>query len=167
MPMAAEYSFDAVSRVDMNEVANAVNQTRKEIQTRFDFQGSKAALDLDQKAWTVTLTGDDDQKLRNMLEILQQRMAKRGISMRALDVGPPQQAGGGVKKQTVTLRHGITTEKAKEMQRLLRDSKLKISSQIQDDQLRVSGAKKDDLQAAIAVLRKGDFGIELQFVNLR
>ena len=165
--MATEYSFDVVSRVDLAEVTNAVNQTRKEVQTRFDFQGSKAAVDLDPKAWTLTLTGEDDQKIGNLREILQQRIAKRGVAMRALEVGQVEPAGGGIRKQVITLRHGIPTDKAKEIQRLLRESKLKLTAQIQDDQLRVSSAKKDELQAAIALLRQADFGIALQFVNQR
>lgn len=165
--MATEYSFDVVSRVDLAEVANAVNQTRKEVQTRFDFQGSKAAVDLDPKARTLTLSGEDDQKIGNLREILQQRIAKRGVAMRALEVGQVEPAGGGIKKQVITLRHGIPTDKAKEIQRLLRESKLKLTAQIQDDQLRVSSAKKDELQAAIALLRQADFGIALQFINQR
>ena len=165
--MPADYSFDVVSRVDMAEVDNAVNQTRKEIQTRFDFQGSAAALDLDAKAYAITLSGEDDQKLRNILEILQQRLAKRGVSMRALQVAEPVQAGGSLRRQIITLRHGIPADKAKEMQSLLRASKLKVTAQVQADQLRVAGGKKDELQVAIGLLRKADFEIDLQFVNLR
>jgi len=151
----------------MSEVQNAVNQAAKEVATRYDFRGTKAQLEFDAKAHAVTLTGDGAQQLRNLLELLQQRLAKRGVSLRALEVGKPEPAGGDTIKQTIVLRQGIPSEKAREMSRLLRESKIKITSQIQDDQLRVVGAKKDDLQAAIALLKQHDFGLDLQFVNYR
>jgi uncharacterized protein YajQ (UPF0234 family) len=162
-----EHSFDVVSRVDLAEVQNAVNQARKEIQTRFDFQGSAAELELDLKAPAITLLAEDRQRLRNMLEILRARLAKRGVSMRALQIDEVTAASGGLQKQTITLQQGIPVDKAKAMQTLLRNSKLKVSSQLQADQVRVYGDKKDDLQAAIALLRRHDFGLDLQFVNLR
>lgn len=165
--MAAEYSFDVVSRVDMSEVHNAVHQTAKEVATRFDFRGSKATVDLDVKAHALTLVADDSQQLRSLLELLQQRLAKRGVPLRALEAGKAEAAGGDTLRQVIVLRQGIPTEKAREMSRVLRESKLKITSQIQDDQLRVAGAKKDDLQAAMALLKKQDFDLDLQFVNYR
>ena len=165
--MATEYSFDAVSRVDMSEVHNAVQQTTKEVATRFDFRGSKAGVELDAKANTLTLVADDAQQLRSLLELLQQRLAKRGVSLRALDAGNPEAAGGNTLRQVITLRQGIPIEKAREMSRLLRESKLKVTSQFQQDQLRVTGAKKDDLQAAMTLLRQQDLDLDLQFVNYR
>ena len=165
--IAADHSFDVVSRVDMAEVQNAVNQAVKEVATRFDFRGSKAQLELDAKSQTVVLTAEDGHQLRSLLELLQQRLVKRGVSLRSLETGKPEPAGGDTLKQKIVCQQGIPTEKAREMSRLLRDSKLKVTSQIQDDQLRVTAPKKDDLQAAIALLKQNDFGIELQFVNYR
>jgi uncharacterized protein YajQ (UPF0234 family) len=165
--IAAEYSFDVVSRVEMAEVQNAVHQTQKEVSTRFDFRGSRAGVDLDVRAGTLTLLADNDQQMRGLLELLQQRLAKRSVSLRALDVGTPVPAAGGTLRQVITLRQGIPAEKAKQMQKLLRDSRLKVTVQIQNDQLRVAGAKKDDLQAAIALLKGTDLGLDLQFVNYR
>lgn len=165
--IAAEYSFDVVSRVDMSEVQNAINQASKEVATRYDFRGTRAEINLDPKALTLTLTADDTQQLRSLLELVQQRLAKRGVSLRALEPGTPEPAEGSTLRQVIVLRQGIPSEKAREMARLLRDSKLKVSSQIQDDQLRIAGSKKDDLQAVMTLLKQQDFGVDLQFVNYR
>ena len=165
--MATEYSFDVVSRVDGAEVSNAVLQAQREVGTRFDFRGSAAQIVHDARTGTIELLADHDQQLGSLLELLQLRLAKRGVSLRALDIGATVPAARGAVRQTITLQQGIPTDKAKQMQKLLRDSKLKITSQIQEDQLRVSGGKKDDLQAAIAVLQGTDFGLDLQFVNRR
>jgi hypothetical protein len=165
--IATEYSFDVVSRVDMAEVGNAVQQVAKEISTRFDLQGTRAAVQLDAKQAAITLTAEDEQQMRNLLEMLQQRLAKRGVSLKALEVGSSEPAAGGTLRRTVTLRQGIPADKGKEMARILRDSKIKVTAQIQGDQLRVAGSKKDDLQAAITLLKQRDFGMDLQFVNYR
>lgn len=165
--IAAESSFDVVSRVDTAEVQNAVHQAQKEIATRYDFQGTKAELAFDPKASTLTLTAEGETQLRSLTELLHQRLAKRGVPLRALEAGKPQAAAGGTLRLVITLRQGIPSEKAKQMQKLIRDSKLKVTAQIQDDQVRVAGAKKDELQGVIALLRQNDFGIELQFVNYR
>jgi len=156
-----------VSRVDLAEVQNAVLQAQREVATRFDFRGSAAAVTLDAREHTLDLVADNDQQLRSLFELVELRLAKRGVSLRALEVADPAPAAGGTLRQRITLRHGIPTERAKQMQKLLRDSKLKVTSQIQEDQLRVAGAKKDDLQQAMALLRGTDFELELQFVNLR
>jgi hypothetical protein len=165
--IAGEHSFDVVSRVDMAEVQNALTQAQREVATRFDFRSGGAELALEAREGRLTLGAEDDQHLRSLLELLTQRLAKRGVSLRALDISPPEPAAGGRRKQIVALRVGIPAEKAKAMQKLLRDRKLKVTAQIQDDQLRVFGDKKDELQAAITLLRAEDYGIDLQFVNLR
>lgn len=151
----------------MAEVVNAVSQATREIETRFDFKGSKARIELDEKEGVLTLIGDDDFKLKQVVDILQGKLVKRGVSLKALEYGQVQPAAGGTVRQVITLRQGIPADKAKAMTRLIRDSKLKVTAQIQDDQIRVSGAKKDDLQQVIQLLKKEDFGLELQFVNYR
>ncbi len=165
--MASDSSFDVVSRVNMAEVVNAIHQTMKEIETRFDFKGSKSDVTLDEKTGEITLVADDDMKRRNVDDILRTKLTKRGVALKALEYGQPQEATGGTLRQVITLQQGIPAEKAKEMTKAIRDSKLKVKAEIQGDQVRVSGAKKDDLQAAIQLLRGKDFGLELQFVNYR
>lgn len=165
--MASESSFDIVSRVNMAEVVNAVHQTMKEIETRFDFKGSKSSVTLDEKAGEITLLADDDLKRRNVDDILRTRLTKRGVPLKALKYGDPQEASGGALRQIITLQQGIPAEKAREITRAIRDSKIKVKAEIQGDQIRVSGPKKDDLQAVIQLLRGKDFGLELQFVNYR
>lgn len=165
--LAEEFSFDVVSKVNMAEVVNSVNQSTKEIETRYDFRGSKAGIGLDEKAGTLTLTAEDDMKLRNVIDILQTKLVKRGVALRALEYGKVEDAAGGTLRQVVTLKQGIAQEKAKQITQTLRDSKLKIRSEIRGEEVRVAGAKKDDLQAAITLLKSKDFGIELQFVNYR
>jgi uncharacterized protein YajQ (UPF0234 family) len=163
----ADYSFDIVSRVNMAEVVNAVNQTAKEIETRFDFRGSKSSLALDEKKAEVTLIGDDELKLKNLVDILQTRLVRRGVSLKALEYGKVEEAAGGTLRQVVKLKQGIPQEKAKQITAAIRDSKIKVKSEIRGEEIRVSGPKKDDLQAVIALLRSKDFGLELQFVNYR
>lgn len=165
--MATDSSFDVVSKVDMAEVVNAVNQATKEMETRFDFRGSKSSISLDEKKGELTLVGDDEMKLKNVIDILETKLIKRGVSIRALDYGKADDAAGGTLKQVVTLKQGIPQEKAKQISAAIRDSKLKVKSEIRGEELRVTGAKKDDLQAVITLLRSKDFGIELQFSNYR
>lgn len=165
--MAADFSFDVVSKVDMAEVVNAVNQATKEMETRFDFRGSKAKITLDEKKGEVTLVGDDEMKLTNVKDILQTKLVKRGVSLKALDYGKMEDAAGGTLRQVVTLKQGIPQDKAKQISAAIRDAKLKVKTEIRGEELRVSGAKKDDLQAAITLLRSQDFGMELQFINYR
>lgn len=165
--MAKDSSFDVVSQVDVPEVVNAVHQAQKEMEQRFDFRGSKSSIEFDEKNSTLTLVGDDDFKLRNVIDILEGKFSKRGVSLRALDYGKVEPAAGGTVRQVATLRQGIPQEKAKEITRVVRDSKIKVQATIQGDQVRISGAKKDDLQAVIALLKEQDFGIDLQFINYR
>jgi len=163
----ADFSFDVVSKVEMAEVVNAVNQAVKEIQTRFDFRGSKASITLDEKKGEVTLIADDDMKLGNLTDILQTKLVKRGVSLKALDYSKAEEAAGGTIRQIVTLKQGIAQEKAKQMSAAIRDTKLKVKAEIRGDELRVTGAKKDDLQAVMQLLRGHDYGLELQFINYR
>ncbi|EHQ90315.1 YajQ family cyclic di-GMP-binding protein [Desulfosporosinus youngiae] len=163
--MAKDSSFDIVSKVDMPEVTNAVQQAQKELAQRFDFKNSKSSIKLEGEK--IILVSDDDFKLTNVVDILEGKLVKRGVSLRALDYGKPQAAAGDTVKQEVKLVQGIAQEKSKLMIKALKDSKLKVVSSIQGEEIRVSGKNKDDLQAAIALLRKEDFGIELQFINFR
>ncbi|HYF91872.1 MAG TPA: YajQ family cyclic di-GMP-binding protein [Symbiobacteriaceae bacterium] len=165
--MATDSSFDVVSKVNMAEVVNAVNQSTKEMETRFDFKGSKSSIALDEKEGKVTLIGDDEMKLKNVIDILQTKLIKRGIALRALEYGKVEEAAGGTLRQIVTLKQGIAQEKAKAITQAIRDTKLKVKAEIRGDEVRVTGAKKDDLQAVIQMLRAKDFGIELQFINYR
>lgn len=165
--MAQDSSFDIVSRVEMVEVVNAINQAKKELETRFDFRGSKSSLQLDEKKAEITLIGDDEMKLRNLVDILEGKMVKRNVSLRALEYGKLEDASGGTVRQVVKLKQGIVQEKAKAITAALRDSKLKVRAEIRGEEIRVVGAKKDDLQAVIALLKGKDFGTDLQFINYR
>ncbi len=163
--MAKDSSFDIVSKVDMPEVTNAVQQAQKELIQRFDFKNSKSAIKLEEDK--IVLISDDDFKLTNVVDILESKLVKRGISLRALEYGKSQSAAGDTVRQEVKLVQGIAQEKSKLINKVLKDSKLKVASSIQGDEIRVTGKNKDDLQAAIGLLRKEDFGIELQFINFR
>jgi uncharacterized protein YajQ (UPF0234 family) len=165
--MAQEFSFDVVSKVDMQAMDNAVNSALREITTRFDFKGSVSRLELDKKAETLTLYSDNDGKLKSVVDILQNRLVKQNIPLKGLDYGPVLAAEGGTVRQVAKIVQGIVSEKAKDMVRAIKDAKLKVSSSIQADQLRVTGKSKDELQEAMALLRGKDFGVALQFVNFR
>lgn len=163
--MAKDCSFDVVSDVDMQEVDNAVNQTVKEMSQRFDFRGSKATVTLEKEG--IKILADDETKLRNIIDILQTKCVKRGISLKNLDYGKVEQASLGSSRQLITIKKGIDKEKGKEIVAANKAAKLKVQAQLQDDQVRVSGKNKDDLQQVIATLKQKDFGLELQFVNFR
>lgn len=165
--MASDSSFDVVSKVEMPEVVNAINQATKEMESRFDFKGSKSSISLDEKKGEITLIGDDDMKLRNVRDILETKLIKRNVPIKNLTYGKPEDAAGGTLRQVITLAQGIPQEKAKQISAAIRDSKLKVKAEIRGEEIRVSGAKKDDLQAVIQLLRGKDFGIELQFTNYR
>jgi uncharacterized protein YajQ (UPF0234 family) len=165
--MPQDFSFDVVSKVDLQEVANAVHQSSKEIVTRFDFRGSASKIDWNEKDLTLTLTSDDEHKLKSVVDILETRLVKRGISIKALEFGKIEPAFGGTVRQAVKVQQGIPSEKAKAIVRTIKDRKLKVQAAIQSDQVRVSGRNKDDLQSAIATLRAEDFGLPLQFTNYR
>lgn len=163
--MAGDNSFDVVSDVNLMEVSNAVQQAVKEIRQRFDFKGSISDITLEKE--TLTLTSDDETKLKAVTDILQTKLVKRGVSLKALEYGAIQPAAKGSVRQAVTIRKGIATEKAKEIVKFIKGSGVKVQATIQEDQVRVSGKKRDDLQAIIQLLKGRDFGIDLQFTNYR
>ena len=161
----SEFSFDIVSRVDRQSLADAVNQAQREIATRFDLKNSKSSIELADA--TVTIVADDDMKLRNVVDILQNRCVKRGVSLLALKFDKPEPAAGGTLRQTVTCAQGIDRDQAKRITEALKSAKLKVASQIQDGQIRVSGKSKDDLQKAIALVKGLPLDFAVQFVNYR
>ncbi len=165
--MATEFSFDVVSKVDLQEVVNAVAQASKEIATRFDFRGSASKIEWNEKELELTLTSDDAHKLKSVVDILETRLVKRGVAVKALDFGKIEDAAGGTVRQVVKIQQGIVSEKAKEIVKAIKDRKIKVQAAIQGDQVRVSGRNKDDLQSAQTLLRGGDFGLPLQFTNYR
>ncbi len=158
-------SFDIVSEVDQVEVRNALDQTNKEVGTRFDFKGSDARVELADKVLTVF--ADDDFKLGQVRDVLTAKLAKRGVDVRCIDLGKPEKVSGNKLKQAVTVKTGVEAALAKKIQQLLKDSKLKVQASIQGDTVRVSGAKKDTLQDAIALVRKSVTDFPLQFQNFR
>ena len=163
--MAKENSFDIVSKTDYAEVTNALNQTTKEISQRFDFKGSKATVELEAK--DLMLSAEDETKLRNMNDILQSKLVKRGISLKALDYQKVEPAAGGTVRQAVKIQQGIPTDKAKEVVKFIKDGKYKVQASIQGETVRVSGKDRDTLQEVIAALKAKDFGIDMQFDNYR
>jgi hypothetical protein len=158
-------SFDIVSQVDQQEVKNAVEQTNKEIANRFDFKGSDARVE--QNEFALTVYADDEFKLGQVLDVLRTRLAKRNVDVRALEPGAVEKISGDKVKRPVTVKVGIAQDKAKQIQKLIKDSKLKVAASIQGDALRVSGAKKDDLQSAIQLVRKAITELPIQFINFR
>jgi uncharacterized protein YajQ (UPF0234 family) len=163
--MAAENSFDIACKLDMQEVANAINQAQREIETRYDLKGAKN--EIKQEKMAITIASGDDMKLKAVLDILQSKLHRRGIDLKALTVGDPQPAAGGTVRQTITLQDGVPSEKAKEIVRLIKDSKIRVQASIQENQVRVSGKNRDDLQSVIALVKGKDLGIALQFTNYR
>ena len=158
-------SFDVVFKVDMQEIDNAVNMARKEIGQRFDFKGTHNEIDLDKDS--ILILAADDYKLTAVIDILRGKLARRSVSPTCLDFGKKEPASHGAIRQRITLLQGIDQERAREIVRTIKDSKLKVQAQIMDDQVRVSGKKIDDLQTVIQLLKDKDFGIDLQFVNMR
>lgn len=166
--MAAVASFDITSGVDLQEVDNAVNQARKEIAQRYDFKGSRAAIEFDRNANTITLIADDDFKMTAVWDVLQGRLVRRGVPTKNLTPGELERAANDTVRRVVALQQGIPTEAAREIVKFLKDRKLKkVQAAIQADQVRVSSSSKDDLQEAIRLLREHDFGVALQFGNYR
>lgn len=163
--MAKDSSFDVVSQVDMQEMDNAVNQVKKEIDQRYDFRGSNASIELGDGE--IKIAAEDEYKLGAMVDMLRQKMAKRGIPLRCLELGKVEPAAKATVRQQITIKQGISKENGKKITAAIKATKLKVTAQIQDDQVRVSGAKKDDLQAVIQMLKAGDFGVDLQFINMR
>ncbi len=166
--MASTYSFDVTSNIDMPEVDNAVNQARKEIAQRFDFKGSSAAIDVDAKANTLTLTAEDNFKLESVWDVLQTRLIKRSVPVKNMKREEIQPASGSTVRQVITMQQGIPSDAAREIVKHLKDLKIKkVQAQIQADQVRVTSASKDELQDAMQALRARDFGVSLQFGNYR
>ncbi|MNI04688.1 putative nucleotide-binding protein [compost metagenome] len=163
--LSSESSFDIVSKMDMQELTNAVHQTEKEIDNRFDFKNSKSSLKLEKDA--LIIASEDEYKLNAVIDILQSKMVKRGITLKNLDFGKVEPASLGTVRQRLGLKQGIDQENAKKINILIRDSKLKVKSQIQGDQIRVTGKSRDDLQQIIQILRKADLPLDLQFNNLK
>lgn len=160
-------SFDIVSRVDMQEMDNAINQVKKEISTRFDFRGSKTALEFNRKEGKITILTEDDMKLRAVKDMLIAKVVRRDIEAQALDFGPHEKAGGDMVRQVVTIKNGIDIETARKVVKLIKETKLKVQVAIQGDEVRVTGKQRDDLQEAIRAVKEADLGIPLQFVNYR
>ncbi|MGA8026718.1 MAG: YajQ family cyclic di-GMP-binding protein, partial [Bryobacteraceae bacterium] len=160
-----ENTFDIASKVDLNEVRNAVQQTAKEVLTRYDLKDGKSSVELNEKDAKILLTGSDDYKLKAVTEILGQKLVKRSVPLKNLQYGAIIPAAQGTVKQEITLQQGISTEKARDIVKLIKDSKLKVQASIQGDVVRVSGKDRDTLQQVIALLRGKDFGIDLQFTN--
>lgn len=161
----SDFSFDIVSRVDRQSLADAVNQAQREISTRFDLKNSKSSVELTDL--TITIVADDDLKLRNVVDILQTKCVKRGVSLKALQFGKAEPAAGGTLRQTVTCAQGIDRDRARKITENLKNSKLKVASQVQDEQVRVSSKSKDELQKAISLVKGMPLDFPVQFVNYR
>ncbi|MGI6491668.1 MAG: YajQ family cyclic di-GMP-binding protein [Peptococcaceae bacterium] len=163
--MAKENSFDIVSQVDLQEVNNAVNQAQKELHTRFDFKGSKSEINYDGEQ--ITLIGDDEFKLKNVVDILEAKLVKRGVNLKALRYGKIEPAAKDTVRQRVDFVQGVDKELAKKITKLVKDSKIKVQAAIQKDQVRISGKNRDDLQEIMRLIKEHDFEIPLQFINYR
>lgn len=163
--MSKESSFDIVSKVDFSEVTNAINIAMKEIGTRYDFKGSKSTASLDKEE--LVLISDDEYKLGQLKDVLLSKMIRRGIPIKNLDYGKIEPASGGTVRQRAKIAQGIDKEDAKKINTLIKNSGLKVKSQVQDDQIRVTGKSRDDLQKIIAAIKEADLTVEVQFVNYR
>ncbi|GHT36655.1 YajQ family cyclic di-GMP-binding protein [Endomicrobiia bacterium] len=165
--MADKFSFDIVSEVNMMEVDNAVNQAQKELANRFDFKGSKSAIELNKNDKKITLVADDDYKMKALKDILEGRFAKRGVSIKSLNYKAQENAFEGYIRQTAEIVSGLPLDKAKELAKLIRDSKIKVQTQIDGAKVKIISPKKDDLQQVIAYLKEVSFSLPLQFTNYR
>ncbi|SEN34980.1 YajQ family cyclic di-GMP-binding protein [Paenibacillus sp. OV219] len=161
----AESAFDIVSKVDMQELNNAITQALREIETRFDFKNSKSSIDLEKE--DIVVVSDDEYKLKSVIDILQSKMIKRGVPIKNMEFGKVEGASAGTVRQKIKLKQGIEQDISKKINTLIRDSKLKVKSQIQGDSIRVTGKSLDDLQSVMAMLRGADLQIDLQFTNYR
>lgn len=166
--MAQTFSFDVTTGVDLQEVDNAVNQATKEITQRYDFKGSKAAIEFNRAESKLALTADDDFRMKALLDVLHAKLVKRGVPVKNLDIGETKQAGGDTVKRDIGLKTGLDGDTAKKVAAAIKDAKLKkVQASIQGEQVRVTSPSKDDLQDAMTLLRAKDFGVELQFGNYR
>jgi hypothetical protein len=165
--MASDFSFDIASKVDMQEVVNSIDQAMREIVNRYDFRDSGTAIDLKKEDRKIVINTIDDYKVRASWDILQNKFAKRGVPLKAMKAADPVTTGLNKIHMEITIQDGIPQEKAKEIVKAIKDTKIKVQASIQKDVVRVSGPKKDDLQAVIGVLREKDFGVDMQFTNYR
>jgi hypothetical protein len=165
--MAETFSFDIVSEVNLQEVDNAVNQARKEITQRYDFKGSHSTIDLNTREKTLTLISDDDFRMKAVVDILQNKLIKRGVPLKAVAFGPVEPAAGSTVRQVLTLRVGIDKDNARRIVKMIKDTKLRVQAQIMEDQVRVTGKAKDDLQSVIALIRSAELEFAVQFTNYR
>jgi uncharacterized protein YajQ (UPF0234 family) len=165
--VADQFSFDVVSEVNMQELKNAIDQATKEIKQRFDFKDSKTEITLKEKEKELVVISDDEYKLNAVNEILKAKCVKRGVSLKAFTYGAVEPALGGTVRQVAKIQSGLAAEKAKEITKAIKDSKLKVQAQIQGEQVRVQSKVKDELQSTIALLKSKDYGIDLQFTNYR
>ena len=165
--MAQEFSFDIVSKTEWQEVHNAIQQAQKELAQRFDFKGSKSEIELNEKEKEIVLVSDDEGKMRSLKDIVESKLVKRNVSLKALEYGKIEDAALGTVRQRAKIVQGIETEKAKAIVKAIKDTKVKVQASIQGDQVRVTGRSKDDLQKAMATVKGADFGIPLQFTNYR
>lgn len=163
--MASEASFDVVSRIDQQELDNALNQARKEIENRFDFKNSKTSIESDGKK--ITVISDDELKMKNVIDVIESKAVKRGIDIKAFDIGEIDAAALGTVRRVITLRNGIPKDKSKALMEKIKALKLKVNAQYQDEQIRVTGKNRDDLQKVIAELKAMNFELPLQFTNYR
>ncbi|MDI6751633.1 MAG: YajQ family cyclic di-GMP-binding protein [bacterium] len=162
-----EHSFDIVSKVDLAEVTNSVHQATKEMSQRFDFKGSKSSIEFNKDKAEITLVSDDEPKMKSVIDILQSKLVKRGVSLKSLQYGKMEEASGGTWRQIITLQQGIVQDKAKEIVKIIKDLKMKVQAEIQKDQVRVRAKKIDDLQAIISIFKEKDLGIHMEFINYR
>ncbi len=160
-------SFDIVSRIDLHEVNNAIQQAGKELRMRFDLKNTKSEIELDEAGSKIVVRAPDQFTLRSVREVLEQKLVRRGVPMRGLTFGNPQPAAGSSVVQEIGMQHGIPVEKGREIVKLIKGMKRKVQASIQADQVRVSGKKRDDLQAVIAAVKEQDFGIHMEFTNYR
>jgi uncharacterized protein YajQ (UPF0234 family) len=160
-------SFDIVCEVDLQEVDNAVNQAAKDVETRYDFRSGKSSVTFDRNQQTIKVIADDDMKLRAIHQILESKLAKRGVDLRSLKFNDPEQASGNLLRQEIGLVSGLSKDDAKKVTKVIKDTKIKVSAQIQDDQVRVTGKKIDDLQEVIAALKQSSLGLPIQYINMR
>ncbi|MCF6159543.1 MAG: YajQ family cyclic di-GMP-binding protein [wastewater metagenome] len=164
--MAETHSFDIVCKIETHEISNAVDQAKKQLAARYDFKGSKSTITLNRDN-SITLIADDDYKMNSLTEILKDKLEKRGIPLKSLNYGKPESALGGTLRQTITFQSGIPTEEAKELVKFIKGLKLKVQTQIQEDKVRVSGQKIDDLQEVIKAIKDQDYDFAMQFVNYK
>lgn len=164
--MASEYTFDVVSKIELTEVKNAITQAKKEIDQRFDFKGSISNIELKDDS-TLILMSDNEVKLKSLIDVLENKLIKRGVSIKSMEFGKIEAASKGTVRQEVKIIQGISTEKAKSLTKIIKDSKIKVQALIQGDQLRISSKSKNDLQDAMSIIKKNNQGLDLQFTNFR